>query len=99
MNLKNKITCLVLLLSGIVHSQDIPIGQWRIHLPYYNTIAGTEAKNRIYCASSLGLFFYDKNDNQVERLSKISGLSDLQISTIKYNPATDKLIICYANTN
>ena len=99
MNLKYKIACFILLLSSIVHSQDIPIGQWRIHLPYYNTIAVTEAKNRIYCASNLGLFFYDKSDNRVEKLSKISGLSDLQISTIKYNPTVDKLMICYTNTN
>jgi len=99
MNLKYKIACFILLLSNIAHSQDIPIGQWRIHLPYYNTIAVTEAKNRIYCASNLGLFFYDKNDNQVQRLSKTSGLSDLQISTIKYNPTVDKLMICYSNTN
>src|ERR1035437_4998933 len=99
MNLKYKIIFFILLISSFVHSQDIPIGMWRIHLPYYNTIAVTEAKNRIYCASNLGLFFYDKGDNRVERLSKISGLSDLQISTIKYNPTVDKLMICYSNTN
>ena len=100
MNYKNLLTTIAFIFCfTIINAQDIPIGQWRIHLPYYNTIAVTEAKNRIYCASNLGLFFYDKSDNRVERLSKISGLSDLQISTIKYNPTVDKLMICYSNTN
>ncbi len=104
------ILCLLLVIIFHSHAQDIPIGQWRIHLPYTDAMSVAEAKNRIYCATGKGLFFYYKTDNHVERLSKISGLSELELCSIdpatnqvvggiKYNPNVDELLICYTNTN
>ncbi|MEI6817003.1 MAG: T9SS type A sorting domain-containing protein [Bacteroidota bacterium] len=105
-----RILMALVLFSSLGFSQEVPIGQWRVHLPYNDVMSVTEAKNRIYCACSKGLFFYDKNDNRIERLSKISGLSDLEIcgsdttfnvinGGVKYNPVVDMLMICYKNAN
>jgi hypothetical protein len=45
------------------------------------------------------MFYYDKADNSVERLTKINGLSDVGISVIAYNLDFQTLIIAYSNTN
>lgn len=80
-------------------AQDVAIGTWRVHLPYNDAIAVTEAGSKIYCASNNGLFYYDKDENEVVRLSKVTGLSDIGVSTIKYNSFVNILVIAYSNTN
>lgn len=97
---KNFILLTLLFFSTInLYSQEIAIGEWRDHLPYSNCIAVAEAENLIYCATLYNLFYLDKSDNSVTRITKISGLSDIGIRTIDYNTATKTLIVAYTNTN
>lgn len=80
-------------------SQEIGIGQWRDHLPYRKVIAVAEGDGRIYTATPYSLFYYDINDNSLNRLSKNNGLSDVGISSIKYNEDLKTLVIAYTNAN
>jgi len=61
-------------------SQDIGIGEWRDHLPYNNTISITADNNKIYCATPYSLFYYNKDDNSINRFTRVAGLSDIGIS-------------------
>jgi streptogramin lyase len=72
---------------------------WRDHLPYNKTISVVEAGNKIYCATPYSIFYYDKSDNSLTRLSKVNGLSDVGISSIGYNASYNTLLIAYSNTN
>ena len=92
---------LVILLTLVFHSkgQDLAIGDWRVHLPYNQANNVADADNLVYCASAQGLFKYNKSDNSVERLSKISGLSDISIAKIRYNYQSNTLVVAYTNTN
>ncbi len=78
---------------------QVPIGQWRTHLPYSSAINVECAGDKIYCLSNGGLFEYSLTDNSTTVLSKINGLSDVVISTIKYIPEKNALIIGYDNGN
>lgn len=80
-------------------SQDLALGQWRVHLPFIKARAVAEAGDRIYCASDRGLFYYNRNENNVEPLSKISGLSELNVSTLGFDSGTSTLLIAYTNAN
>jgi hypothetical protein len=80
-------------------SQQVPIGQWRDELPYNQGISVAEAGSRIYCATPYAIFYYDKSDNTVIRLTKINGLSDIGITTICYDKDVKTLIIAYSNAN
>jgi streptogramin lyase len=73
--------------------------RWKVHFPYNKIVSVTEAGNRIYAAGREGLFYYDKQDNSVERISKISGLSDVGISAVSYNEAAGVLVVAYTNAN
>lgn len=66
-----------------VNSQ-IPLGTWREHLPYNKVIMAVEASDRIYAATPQTLFYVDKSDNTVHKITKVDGLSDVGISSIAY---------------
>ncbi|MCF8295591.1 MAG: hypothetical protein K9I34_05950, partial [Bacteroidales bacterium] len=78
---------------------QIQLGEWNIHLPYYEGYQVTQSEDYIFCASKMGLFSYQKKDHAVETLTKINGLADVGISAINYNPFTDQLLIAYSNSN
>jgi hypothetical protein len=88
-----------LLVTFVVSAQTPAIGQWRDQFPYSHSISVAEAPDRVYCASSSGIFALVKADNSLERLSKINGLSDIDITKIKFNPYNNKLLIAYRNGN
>src|SRR6185369_955119 len=84
---------------GQSDNPPVGLGQWRIHLPYTTSIAIAEGNNKVFCASKYGLFSYNKNDGSIERYSRVTGLNDLEISTIRYNSAIGVLLIAYQNSN
>jgi len=81
------------------HAQDVGIGEWQIHLPYRQCVAVDFVGEKIYCATSNSIFYYDKNDNSVNTLTKNNGLSDVNISTIRYSQQFGYLIVAYSNAN
>jgi ligand-binding sensor domain-containing protein len=72
--------------------------QWSDHLPYKNVISVTASYDRIYCATPYSLFYFVKADNSVHRLTRISGLSDMDIAKIGFNKDYNTLLIAYINT-
>lgn len=79
--------------------QEIGIGSWRDHLPYREVISITDAGSRIYAATPYAIFYLDLEDNSVNRVTKINGLSDVGISEIEYNKKYNTLVIAYSNAN
>ncbi len=81
------------------HSQNPipPIGQWREHLNYQNTIQVIRGDN-LYCATNNNLFIVD-DKNELERISKISGLTDIGVRNIGWDNLTGQLLIAYNNSN
>lgn len=76
-----------------------PVGEWREHLPYNNAIDLVAGDGKVYCATPYSLFAVNTADNLVERYSRITGLSETGISTIRYDEASKKLFIAYTNSN
>jgi ligand-binding sensor domain-containing protein len=96
----NRVLLFYLLLISIPSFAQVGIGQWRDHLPYANTIAVAEGdNNRIYCATPYGAFYYDINDHSVSRLNRVSGLSDVNVSSLNYDKESGYLVIAYTNGN
>src|SRR3974390_758109 len=76
---------------------QLAIGQWRDHLSYKKGISVTQSTDKIFCATESGIFSLEKYGYTIERLSKITGLSDVGVSTIRYNDFDKTLLIAYKN--
>ncbi len=79
--------------------KQYPIGTWVDHLPYSNPMAIAQSPTRIYTACTNSLFYVNKADDEMVRISKCTGLSDIGFSDIAYDTLHNNLIICYSNSN
>jgi hypothetical protein len=78
---------------------QIKVEDWRDHFSYKNAKVIADADLRVYVATELALFVFEKEDGSVTKLSKVNGLSDAEIQTIAYNKQNETLIIVYKNSN
>ena len=78
---------------------DIAVGQWRHHLPNHNVIKVEETNTHIIGATPFSLLLFKKADNSIERINKVHGLSDFDISTIAWSGSHETLIVGYDNGN
>jgi hypothetical protein len=101
LNRKVLVLSLLILSSYYVVAQISSYNQWLDHLPYNNCKAVAEADNMIYGATQYSLFYFNKTDNSLNRLNKVTpdGLSDIGISSIAYSTQLSTLVVAYANTN
>lgn len=90
----------LLLLCGMgLKAQNIPIGGWKMHLPYKNCKYVTGSSYALWAATDNGLFRMNKSDMSLERITKIEGLSDLSIGALGYSSNDDVLFVGYKNGN
>lgn len=72
---------------------------WKEYLPYNSAIDVSAGDQKVYCATPFSLFTVAISDNSVERLSKVTGLSETGIAAIDYDETNHKLFIAYSNSN
>ncbi len=89
----------ITLLPLTTTAQDLAIGDWRVHLPFNRANHVSEAGNEIFCAADAGIFIYHKADQSVRTVSKVEGLSDVNISILRHNASGSTLIAGYENGN
>ena len=63
---------LLLLFPLFIQGQEVGIGNWKDYQSYNSASYIAEADNRIYCVTSGGLFYLDKIDNTINRMSKVT---------------------------
>ena len=91
-----------ILIATLYHAvaQTTSYNQWEDHLPYNNCIATAEANTLIFASTPYSLFYFNKTDNSLNRLNKVTGgLSDIGISSIAFCNKLNTLVVAYSNTN
>lgn len=74
-------------------------GSWDDYLSYTNATKVAITSEKVFCVTEGGLFFYDIQDNSVNKLSDLVALSDFGVATIAYSTEDDILVIAYKNSN
>ena len=93
------LTLILISVSILFAQSDLKIYQWKSHLPYQVGKSITQSSSKVYFASEYSIFSIGKEDNSLEFLTKVEGLSDILMSILKYAPEHETLIASYANSN
>ena len=92
-------TILFFIIINSINAQQTKIDQWQEHLSYDKGLSVAEGNGNIYCATRGGLFYLNKADNSLGRMSKINGISDIEATLVRFNKFNNKLLIIYKNSN
>jgi hypothetical protein len=92
-------TAFISLTAFTVQAQISALGQWEDLLPYRKAIKVMPLNNKVYAATNYSLMYFDKDDNSINRLSKVSGLSDIGVSCAEMSAKHELIIVGYANGN
>lgn len=88
----------ILLSVSVLRAQD-GIGYWNCHTPCGTIKKVDVTPKKVFAATQYDIFSYNPDDNAIERFTKVSGMSDFEIGTLKYNAATDMLFVGYVSGN
>lgn len=89
-------TACMLGFSGFSQSE---LGEWKDHFSYRRITAIVEAEGKVYAAASSGLFILDRATGELDRLSKVNGLNDVNITTLAWEPNSRSLLVGYQSGN
>lgn len=72
---------------------------WKAYMSYHNATYNQPAAGRIYALCNGSIFSYVPGDSKVSTFSKATGLSDCNISLMRYNEKEDAFLLVYNNYN
>ena len=76
---------LIILLPVFSFSQDVSIGFWKDYMSYSKATKVEVGDNKTYCVTDGALYYLNQEDQSINRMSKVSGLSDVGINDVKFN--------------
>ena len=82
---------------GNLFAQSSIIGNWQEFLSYQKGRLVAVSPNQAFAANDNGVLVYHRSSGELERLSKVQGLSNLDITAMAYHHASDQLVIGYAS--
>jgi hypothetical protein len=96
-----RVTALLVLMAATLsgYAQERILGTWKTFMPFGTSLAVCDAGDKIYSAAAKSVFSYEKATGVIQIYDKSNALSDVDIKTISYDPATKCLAIAYNNAN
>ncbi|WP_460613083.1 type IX secretion system anionic LPS delivery protein PorZ [Hymenobacter seoulensis] len=89
----------LLSLSGSLAQSTAGYGDWQLHLPTNRAKALAEAGSRVYVATEDAFFFFDKERNTTQLLSRRDGLNDVGVNTLAYDSVSQQVVVAYRSGN
>jgi len=78
---------------------QISENSWRDHLSYNNGRVVAVSDTKVYCATDFSVFYLDKDDQSLNHLTPIEGLTEIGVSYIAYCDELHLLMIVYTSGN
>ena len=89
------IVCFFVVNLSFLQAQNRPLGDWQVYLAWNACKSVADATDKIYAATSSGVFSVDKKSNEVKLFTRLSGLSNSNIGLIRYDKTNNTLFIFY----
>jgi hypothetical protein len=78
---------------------QLPLGSWSDHLQYNTARCIAVSAEEIYASTGSSILVYNKEYNELKKMSPVNGLSETGISAIGWSDDNSTLIIAYTSTN
>ncbi len=98
-NMRYILFCCLTIFISLKSFSQVSVGGWQEYLSFSNVHSIDKIDNIIYAATDIGIYTYDTEEYIIQKYTKVNGLSDVDISTIKKIPNSNKLFIGYENGN
>jgi hypothetical protein len=76
-----------------------PVGSWSDHLVYNTAKSVAVGSKEVYASTGSSIIVYNKDFNELKKMSRIDGLTETGISTIAWSEEFKALVIAYTSTN
>ena len=85
--------------ASVCSYAQVEVGGWRVHASFNNVTRVAQSAGKVFGLSEGALFCFDKDDYEVETLSKVEGLSGANIASVVYADNAKALVIAYSDGN
>ncbi|UXP33595.1 hypothetical protein N6H18_06460 [Reichenbachiella agarivorans] len=100
LDVKKLVFVLVMLISQMTQAQElIPMGTWRTHYNYQQSYLVEEVGDKIFASYIHGLLYFDSEDQSLNKVTKIDGLSGEVITAMAFDAENSRLILGYRDGN
>lgn len=96
--IKKLLILLTFMLPLAVQAQ-LAVGSWKIYSPFINVEDIAETGTYIYFVSAGSVFRYDKETTEVEALTKVNLLNDVDAKNVYSDPDAKSVIVVYSSGN
>ncbi len=86
-----------ILASWLLSAQQA--GKWNNYLSYSNATKVIASESKVFCVTDGGIFYYDLEDQSINKLDDVVTLSDFGVKTIAYSTENKVLVVAYKNSN
>lgn len=96
-----RLSLLLVTLFTLLYANDTKASteEWTLYQSYHNVTYCEVVGDKIYVLASGALYSYNTDDNEVVTYDKITHLSDIEITHIRYSSFIGGLVIIYRNAN
>lgn len=91
------ISIIILLAVFSTKAQQKSIGTWQLYMPLRTANSVVQSVKFVYCSTGQALVKYDKQYQTSEIFDKSSGLSEINISFLAFDTASNNLFIVYTS--
>jgi hypothetical protein len=88
-----------LLLFMLNLAGQTPVGSWTDHLTYNSALSVSVGSAEVFASTGSSILVYNKDLEQLSKLSTINGLTETGISAIAYSEEYKALVIAYNSAN
>jgi hypothetical protein len=99
MKMKRSLLIIFLIIPLLVNAQSTAIGEWEYHLSFTSAYTITQNDSKVFVSSGSSVYTIDKESLEANDFNKLNALSDVGITCLTYDEASETLFIGYLNGN
>ena len=93
------ILLIILGIAFFTSTSQNKMNSWKDYLSFTNATKVAISPEKIFCVTEGGLFYFDTQDNSINKITGQIPLSDFGIETIAFSEENSVLIVAYKNSN